>query len=77
MTPAQIDARDFSYVSAFYANPYGVRHFLVGSPFRAEARRRAWAYATTQWGQPKSISIYPRTYVREARLLNDLGLTDQ
>lgn len=70
---AQIDARQFSYCSAFYparisrpgAAPH--EHFIVFTPDRRRAQERAEEYAAHRWGKPATVRVYPRTYVREAR----------
>lgn len=80
----QIAARQFTYCSAFYparitarllsaTAPEPHEHFLVMTPDRADAHARAVAYATERWGAPKSVNVYPRTYVREARKLYAAG----
>ncbi len=76
MTPEQIEARDYTYCSATYGNPLTFRKFLVGSPLSAEAKVRALAYATKQWGEPVKINLYPRNYVAKARALFADGMHD-
>lgn len=75
-TLEQIEARDFSMAQAFYSEPFACRHFVVGSPFKAEATERAWAFAERTWGRPSKIHVYPRTYVAECRKLHAEGLAD-
>ena len=63
----QIEARNFSWVSAFYPNELTHMHFVVMTPDRKEAEKRAMDYATLAWGKPETVRVYPRTYVRKAR----------
>lgn len=77
VTPEQIEARDFSMAQAFYSQPnFVVRQFVVGSPFKAKATARAWAFATYTWGRPDKLYVYPRTYVAKCRKLLAEGLAD-
>lgn len=75
-TVAQLESRDFSMAQAFYSEPFAVRRFVVGSPFKAEATARAWAFAERMWGKPDKINVYPRTYVAKCRKLLTEGLAD-
>ena len=75
----QIEARQFTYCQAFYSNPFNCRGFLVMTPAKAEATRRAEAYAAAHaeaWGEPTKILLYPRNYVKKAREMFALGLHD-
>jgi hypothetical protein len=87
MTAEQVERRDFSYCSAYYLDPdpdprwvRGLRprheRFLVGTPYTAEAKQRALAFATTRWGPPEEVNVYPRNYIRDARVLFAQGLHD-
>jgi hypothetical protein len=76
MTAQQIEDRDFTYCQAFYEGRLGVPEFIVGTASRPEARERAQAFATARWGVPDRIDIYPRTYVRQARVKFARGLHD-
>lgn len=76
ITQSQLEARDFSMAQAFYSDPFAVRQFVVGSPFKAEAEQRAWAFAEQMWGKPDKIHVYPRTYVAICRELLAEGLCD-
>lgn len=75
-TVTQLESRDFSMAQAIYHDPFVVRRFVVGSPFKAEAEQRAWAFAERMWGRPEKINIYPRTYVAKCRKLLAEGLAD-
>jgi hypothetical protein len=76
MTAEQIEARNFTYCSAFYPEQLSHGHFIVGTASRKEALQRAHAFAEATWGEPKHINVYPRTYVKEARSLYARGLHD-
>lgn len=70
MTLEDIEARNFSYASATYRDPLRWEKFLVPSPFKGPALEQARTYAAATWGDDYSaIRVYPRTYVKEARLL--------
>jgi hypothetical protein len=75
----EIEARNFTYCQAFYSNPFNVRGFLVMTPAKTQADRRAWTYALGHagtWGEPTKILLYPRNYVKKARELYAAGLHD-
>lgn len=81
MSMGQIEAKDFTYVQVIWSSPddFFVGRFLVGSPFKAEAKRRAELAIPRLFpgrGEPKTIHYYPRTYVAKARKLLDAGMTD-
>ena len=63
----QIEARNFTWCSAFYPALLTHRHFVVMTPVRRDAEQRAWTYAREHFGEPKLINVYLRTYVRDAR----------
>ena len=72
----QVEAREFTYCSAFYPALLEHRHFIVMTPDRREAQERAEAFAAQQWGRPEHVNVYPRTYVRKARVAFLAGLHD-
>lgn len=76
----KIAARDYTYVQAFMSNgPFRVEYFLVGTPFKEEAERRARAYLAERLGgdvKTDGLHLYPRNYVRKAQELLDRGLAD-
>ena len=72
----QIEAREFTWCSAFYPAILDHRRFVVMTPDKREAQERAVTYATVQWGEPASVNVYPRTYVRKARAAYAAGLHD-
>ena len=73
----RIEARDFTFCQAFFSNPYGVRTFVVMTPSKTQARRRAAVYAGRRFEQePTKILLYPRTYVKDARELYAAGKHD-
>ena len=75
----QIEARQFTYCQAFYSNPFNVRGFLVMTPAKGEATKRATAFAagrSSAWGEPTRILLYPRNYVKKARELYAAGFHD-
>ena len=72
MTTQQIEERNFTYCSAYYGGCV-FHKFLVGTPSRPEARRQAAAYAESMWGIPELIHVYPRKYIKEARVLLAAG----
>ena len=78
MTAQQIESRDFTYCTVVYSDrQFGFYGFVVGTPFRPEARERAKAYATAKWGHaPDKIDLYPRTYISDARRRFAQGLHD-
>jgi hypothetical protein len=75
----EIEARNYTYCQAFYTNPWNVRGFLVMTPARAAAAKRAKVFAAGHaeaWGEPTKILLYPRNYVKQARGLYAAGLHD-
>ena len=72
----QIEARQFTWCSAFYPAILEHRRFVVMTPDRKAAHQRAVAFATEHWGEPQHVNVYPRTYVRKAREAFALGLHD-
>ena len=72
----EIEARNFTWCSAFYPDMLLHQHFVVMTPVRGEARDRAAVYAREHWGEPKTIHVYPRTYVRDARAAYRAGHHD-
>jgi hypothetical protein len=76
MTEDALEARDYTFCVATYTDPLTWRRFLVGTPSRPAARERAMAFAVARWGEPESISCYPRNYIREARALFAAGMHD-
>lgn len=68
-TSAQIEARQFTYCSAFYPDRLEHEHFIVMTTDRKLAHARAFLYATERWGEPQHVNIYPRNYVAKARRL--------
>jgi len=79
MTAAQVEAKEFAFVTAIYRDPVKLivsRHFIVGTPFKNEAYVRARAFAVDRWGEPHQLYVYPRTYIRDARRLFADGMHD-
>ncbi|MGE0544600.1 MAG: hypothetical protein AB7R89_30950 [Dehalococcoidia bacterium] len=81
MTDRDVTGRNYTYCTAFYDAPetaarFRVESFLVGTPSKPEALRRAAAYARRQWGEPAELHVYPRNYIREARTLFAQGRYD-
>jgi hypothetical protein len=72
----EIEARNFTYCSAWYPAKLTHHDFIVMTPSRPAARKRALAYAVERWGQPADMSVYPRKYVKDARRLFALGRHD-
>lgn len=72
-TLANVEARNYTYCSATYESPLTFRKFLVFTPSKPEAQRRALAYARARWGEPKLIHVYPRNYLKQARALLAAG----
>ena len=75
----EIEARNYTYCQAFYTNPWNVRRFLVMTPAKAEASKRAKAFAAGHaeaWGEPTKILLYPRNYIKNARQMYADGLHD-
>lgn len=69
---ARVRAREYSYCSCTYRGADGWprwERFLVWTPSKPEARRRALGYCTGQWGEPFDIWVSPRNYITEARRL--------
>jgi hypothetical protein len=78
ITPADLDNRDFTYCQVFFYQRRPAEYFLVGTPFKREAKPRAWAHAQARWGeQIKEICLYPRTYVDAARKLLGEGKVEE
>lgn len=75
-TGSPIEARDYTYCTAYYSDPFTVRRFLVMTPSGPEARHRAEAYARARWGEPSNVHVYPRNYVKQARALFAGGAHD-
>ena len=76
---SEIEARNYTYCQAFYTNPWNCRGFLVMTPAKAEAAKRAATFAARRaeaWGEPAKILLYPRNYVKQARGLYAAGLHD-
>lgn len=72
-----IEARDFTFCQAFFSEPWDCRTFVVMTPARPEARKRADAYAAQRYERtPAKINLYPRTYVKDARKLYAAGKHD-
>jgi hypothetical protein len=72
----EIEARNYTYCSAFYSTTLEHRHYVVMTPDRGEARQRAEAFAADMWGQPTHVSVYPRNYITKARALYAAGYHD-
>jgi hypothetical protein len=71
-----LETRDFTYVQAFFT-PHRVEYWLVMTPSKPEAKKRAEAYAKAHFDPlPTRILLYPRNYVREARALFAEGKHD-
>lgn len=62
-----IEAREFSWCSAFYPERLAHEHFVIMTPDRGWAQDRAELYAAEHWGKAANVNVYPRTYVRKAR----------
>ncbi len=74
MTAEDIEARNYVYCSATYSDPLRWEKFLAPHPTnRNAALIAATDYATAQWGEPVTIRLYPRNYVKEARRLFAAG----
>ena len=72
----EIEARNFTYCSAWYPANLTHHDFVVMTPSRPEAQARAQAYAVARWGQPEHVNVYPRKYVKDARRLFAAGRHD-
>ena len=72
----EIEARNFTWCSAWYPAELNHYKFVVMTPDKREAERRAMAYATRVWGEPTSVNVYPRTYVRKAKAAYAAGFHD-
>jgi hypothetical protein len=72
----EIEARNFTFCSAWYPAALTHHDYIVMTPARREAQERAMAYAVERWGQPEHVNVYPRKYVKDARRLFALGRHD-
>jgi hypothetical protein len=74
LTLEAIEAREYTYCSATYLDPLRWEKFLVPMARNsAVALEQADAYAREMWGEPTTINLYPRNYVRKARELFAAG----
>lgn len=75
LTREDIEARKYTFVAANYEDSKIMyRKFIVGTPYRDQARERAKRYiAEKGWGIPTSLNFYPRNYVKKARQLFESG----
>lgn len=77
LTPEVIEAREYTLCDAMYDDAPGTpgkglrwEQFLIpGWRDRADLLARARHYATSRWGEPKDVYVFPRNYVRDARRL--------
>lgn len=76
MTEDMLEGRNYTFCTATYTDPFTTREFLLGTPSRPEALRRAEAFAEARWGKPKRLYCYPRNYIRRARALFAAGMHD-
>ena len=76
MTGDMLESRDYTFCSAVYSNPLRWHQFLIGTPSKPEATKRARAFAVARWGEPERIHVYPRNYIRQARSLFAAGMHD-
>ena len=67
VTVPEIEARQFSYCSAFYPARLEHEHFIVFTPDGRKAQERAEAYAASRWGVAAQVRVYPRMYIVKAR----------
>lgn len=64
-----IENKNYTYVVAQYGN-LDWPNFLVTTPYKEKALTRAKVYIKKQgWGEPTKIDLYPRNYVKKARIL--------
>ena len=78
MSPEDLKTRNYTFCDAHYFGDSDSQfhQFLVGTPNKVEAKAAAEKYARDHWGEPYTVALYPRNYIREARALFAQGLHD-
>jgi len=76
-TKENIEKKNFSYVSIYILNDRGEtepQRYIIFEPSKPKAQGIASVFAKNTFGDNfKDIHVYPKTYIREARLLYEKG----